>query len=505
MKSFEHPTNVNGIISINGTAWGQCFDHYTLEYGSGQIPDSWITIINSTVPIQDGILASLDTTELDEGYYILRLRLICSNNTYEESIWMIINNECNTYIVDGEGGPGVDYITIQDAIDDAGHGDSIYVNTGTYHERVFIRKTINLIGENKNTAVIDGDGSGSVVSIYANGVNISGFTIKNSSTYGTGVRIHSFYPPAHYTDIYENILTDNGNGISISGSWSENSSYNHIFRNNIIGNRFSGIKLVIADHNTISDNIITDNAEEGIFFYTFSRNNIISKNTIINNHDGILINDLTLTGFNNNNTIACNTIENNSFGIYVKPTAYQSNDNIFYHNNFNNNIQNAYDEYNNTWDNDYPSGGNYWDTYTGVDENQDGIGDTPYNISGGNNQDRYPLMEPYVVDTNPPLITIMTPQKGMIHIADMIHLQRIFSDKPLIFGKVTIFVNASDDQSDIHHVEFYIDDVFQENISNEPYAWLWSESSFSSHEIKVIAYDNVGNCASRGLTVWKFF
>ena len=42
---------------------------------------------------------------------------------------------------------------------------------------------------------------------------------------------------------------------------------------------------------------------------------------------------------------------------------------------------------------DYPNGtGNYWDDYTGSDENHDGIGDTPYNISGGSNQDLYPLM-----------------------------------------------------------------------------------------------------------------
>ena len=38
--------------------------------------------------------------------------------------------------------------------------------------------------------------------------------------------------------------------------------------------------------------------------------------------------------------------------------------------------------------------GNYWDDYTGFDNDSNGIVDSPYNISDGSNQDRYPLIEP---------------------------------------------------------------------------------------------------------------
>ena len=55
-----------------------------------------------------------------------------------------------------------------------------------------------------------------------------------------------------------------------------------------------------------------------------------------------------------------------------------------------NSESNARDVTNNRWY--INSIGNYWDDYVGVDKDDDGIGDAPYNISGGNNQDIYPRM-----------------------------------------------------------------------------------------------------------------
>ena len=46
----------------------------------------------------------------------------------------------------GGGGPG-NYTTVQEAIDAANDGDTVYVFGGTYYENVIVNKRLSLIGE----------------------------------------------------------------------------------------------------------------------------------------------------------------------------------------------------------------------------------------------------------------------------------------------------------------------------------------------------------------------
>ena len=56
--------------------------------------------------------------------------------------------------------------------------------------------------------------------------------------------------------------------------------------------------------------------------------------------------------------------------------------------------------------------GNYWDGYKGTDGNSDGIGDTPYIISG-DNPDIYPLTEPFEKYFHPPApVPTLTPSSS---------------------------------------------------------------------------------------------
>jgi parallel beta-helix repeat protein len=72
-----------------------------------------------------------------------------------------------------------DYSSIQDAINHAGAGDTIYVRNGTYHEHLFLNKTLSLVGESRFGTVIDGDGTCTSVVVVADNVNISNFMIRN--------------------------------------------------------------------------------------------------------------------------------------------------------------------------------------------------------------------------------------------------------------------------------------------------------------------------------------
>ena len=75
----------------------------------------------------------------------------------------------------GGSGPN-NYTKIQDAINDSSDGDTVIVYNGTYYENVVVDKSISLIGEDRDTTIIDGNESGNVIEISANHVNILCFT-----------------------------------------------------------------------------------------------------------------------------------------------------------------------------------------------------------------------------------------------------------------------------------------------------------------------------------------
>jgi pectin methylesterase-like acyl-CoA thioesterase len=80
-----------------------------------------------------------------------------------------------------DGTPEHPYQNIISALEHASANDTIYVYNGTYYENVIVDKSINLIGEDRNSTIIDGSGTHAVFWSCANCVNISGFTCMHAS------------------------------------------------------------------------------------------------------------------------------------------------------------------------------------------------------------------------------------------------------------------------------------------------------------------------------------
>ena len=59
-----------------------------------------------------------------------------------------------TWVVDDDGGAGVDYMTIQAAVNAAAAGDTIEVRSGTYVENVNVDKRLTLIGEGVDVVTV---------------------------------------------------------------------------------------------------------------------------------------------------------------------------------------------------------------------------------------------------------------------------------------------------------------------------------------------------------------
>lgn len=173
----------------------------------------------------------------------------------------------------GGSGPG-NYSTIQNALNHAYIGDNIFVYNGTYNEHLTIDKQINLIGEDRETTIINGDYAydTDIVYITSDYVLIQGFTIE-------------------HTDIYS------------YGLISVDCSHNTITECNFFKNEVKAIMLLRSSDNTISHCVITDGRTGITINNELSDNNIISDCFISTDNQGLgvgssynIISNCTLLG-----------------------------------------------------------------------------------------------------------------------------------------------------------------------------------------------------------------
>ena len=184
------------------------------------------------------------------------------------------------YVYPGAGTP------IQDAIDGAGEGDTIYVHAGTYDENVNVWKRITLIGDGADVVTVRAADEGDhVFNVTADYVDISGFnvtgatewdrggiclndvnkcTISNNTASGNCYGI--YLSSSSNNNLTNNTASDNSRGIRL---WSSN--------NNNLTNNYGGIRLWSSNNNILLGNTASDNSR-GIDLY-FSSNNNLTHNT----------------------------------------------------------------------------------------------------------------------------------------------------------------------------------------------------------------------------------
>ncbi len=337
--------------------------------------------------------------------------------------------------------PG-DTKALSKALDASAAGDTILLSGGVYHGNFEIRQSLRLrgAGNEEDPAVLTSDGTGSVLRVFAEQVEIAQLGLRHSGTDISDKDACVFVEPsAHHVRILDNQFQECTWGI-----WIHKASHALIERNSIQGttkpilsDRGNGIHLFNTTETQVRGNriqlgrdglyisnsenvILEDNHMEQTRFgihYMYSHRCQVIGNTTLNsqvgaaimyskelivrsNHfegnseHGILFRDVLYSTIDGNrslrnhdgiflggsffNTISGNTFERNGMAAHVSTG---SKDNQVFDNNFiDNQLQVRFlDRKSIQWNSD--GRGNYWSHYAGWDRDHNGIGDTRFLVT----------------------------------------------------------------------------------------------------------------------------
>lgn len=330
---------------------------------------------------------------------------------------------------------------LQAAIDQARAGDTILVEgPAVFHGQLTLTRSIRLVGT--NAPVLDGDGTGTPVTITGAHVTVTGFTIRHSGRDLTafdcgilmaapeaavrGCRIENDAFGIYVRGVSNCVVAANeivgdarlpsarrGNGIHL---WKTRGNR---LTANVIHDKRDGIYLSYADDTLIAGNRVWD-TRFGIHYMYSHRNrlltNTLSRNAVgatlmfsrdllvegnvmtANRRHGLVLKQIDTSRFvgnvaagqnrgffvqqANQNRFLGNVIATNDIGLYLSNGSEQ---NVFVANAFIRNTDQVWQppfeaEQGRRGPNQFSERGtgNYWSDYTGSDRNGDGIGDTPY-------------------------------------------------------------------------------------------------------------------------------
>jgi nitrous oxidase accessory protein len=186
-------------------------------------------------------------------------------------------------MIAGAGGAGAAGSSLQERLDAASKGSTVVIDGGTHRGPIVVRGPLTVVGT--NGPVIDGGGTGSVVTIEGDDVVFRGFTVRNSGRQvteeaagikATGNRHH--IEANTVVDVYFGIHVGGGAGVIVRG--------NRIVPGVRHGARPGhGISIWHATGGRIEDNRIAD-ARDGIYL-SFADRILIARNEVSGSRYGL--------------------------------------------------------------------------------------------------------------------------------------------------------------------------------------------------------------------------
>ena len=218
----ERFLHINGFLDYGDSGFNQPWNWHI-------IPNEWV-LAEMSIGTCNG---DPEDVESDLDYWIGTVGQLCNWGSFikeeietdQNTDSMVIHVSTTGSDSTGDGSEANPFATIQTAIDSSSDGDSVLVAAGTYVENInFGGKNLKLVGADRETTIIDGNQSGSVVT-FRNGEDstavLSGFTITNGhaccegeTNCGGGILCYYSSPTIVDVLITGNSATSIGSGIA---------------------------------------------------------------------------------------------------------------------------------------------------------------------------------------------------------------------------------------------------------------------------------------------------
>jgi len=332
---------------------------------------------------------------------------------------------------------------LQEAIDNAPEGSILKLPAGVYKGSIVIKKPLTIIGK-EDGVILDGEGTGTVITVESSFV-----TLKNLKIINSGALTHTLDAAIKMTsgkqcEISDCVIDDCLFGIDMQ------MMSNSIVQNNTItskdfdlGLRGDGLRLWYSNDNIVKKNRLIRSRDMVVWYshgnlieenygehnryslhFMYAGKNIVKNNTYKYNSVGIFFmyskdtiatgnvikSSLGATGMGiglkdvSNFTLKNNTILYNAQGIYIDRSPFEpdshnwiednsilynsealhfhslSENNIVKNNIIMGNIEDIVNDSRGSKTNENEIEGNYWDNYAGFDRDGDNIGDTPHKV-----------------------------------------------------------------------------------------------------------------------------